>query len=93
LRCIPAPPPAHRFRELKDLFGDVGLMTGDVTINPEASCLVMTTEILRNMLYRHSGGVGWGAAGGRLPRALLSAVFRINRLSQRDAIELGKQDS
>eukprot|EP01052_Picozoa_sp_SAG31_P047515 SAG31_NODE_9543_length_1260_cov_1.821705_2_plen_26_part_01 len=26
-------------------------MTGDVTINPTASCLVMTTEILRSMLY------------------------------------------
>lgn len=35
-------------------FGDVGLMTGDVTINPSASCLVMTTEILRSMLYRGS---------------------------------------
>lgn len=29
-------------------------MTGDVTINPTASCLVMTTEILRSMLYRGS---------------------------------------
>ncbi|RKP09548.1 rRNA-processing arch domain-containing protein [Thamnocephalis sphaerospora] len=29
-------------------------MTGDVTINPSASCLVMTTEILRSMLYRGS---------------------------------------
>jgi ATP-dependent RNA helicase DOB1 len=29
-------------------------MTGDVTINPEASCLVMTTEILRSMLYNGS---------------------------------------
>ena len=28
--------------------------TGDITINPSASCLVMTTEILRNMLYRGS---------------------------------------
>ena len=27
---------------------------GDVTINPNASCLVMTTEILRSMLYRGS---------------------------------------
>ena len=27
-------------------------MTGDVNVNVEASCLVMTTEILRNMLYR-----------------------------------------
>ena len=33
-------------------FGDVGLMTGDVTINPTATCLVMTTEILRSMLYK-----------------------------------------
>ena len=29
-------------------------MTGDVTINPGASCIVMTTEILRSMLYRGS---------------------------------------
>lgn len=29
-------------------------MTGDVTIKPEASCLVMTTEILRQMLYNDS---------------------------------------
>jgi len=42
----------QKFRELTDEFRDVGLMTGDVTINPEASLLVMTTEILRSMLYR-----------------------------------------
>ena len=29
-------------------------MTGDITINPTATCLVMTTEILRSMLYRGS---------------------------------------
>ena len=28
--------------------------SGDVTINPNASCLVMTTEILRSMIYRGS---------------------------------------
>ncbi|KAI8093214.1 rRNA-processing arch domain-containing protein [Halteromyces radiatus] len=44
----------QKFREFTEDFGDVGLMTGDVTINPEASCLVMTTEILRSMLYRGS---------------------------------------
>lgn len=32
----------------------MGLMTGDVTIDVDASCLVMTTEILRSMLYRGS---------------------------------------
>lgn len=44
----------QKYRELYEEFKDVGLMTGDVTINPEASCLVMTTEILRSMLYRGS---------------------------------------
>lgn len=29
-------------------------MTGDVTINESASCIVMTTEILRSMLYNGS---------------------------------------
>lgn len=29
-------------------------MTGDITINPTATALVMTTEILRSMLYRGS---------------------------------------
>jgi ATP-dependent RNA helicase DOB1 len=41
-------------RELSEEFGDVGLMTGDVTINPNANCIVMTTEILRSMIYRGS---------------------------------------
>ncbi|GLC55868.1 hypothetical protein PLESTB_001037800 [Pleodorina starrii] len=44
----------QKYRELAEEFVDVGLMTGDVTINPNASCLVMTTEILRSMLYRGS---------------------------------------
>jgi ATP-dependent RNA helicase DOB1 len=44
----------QKYREFMEAFGDVGLMTGDVTINPTASCLVMTTEILRSMLYRGS---------------------------------------
>lgn len=44
----------QKYRELQEIFGDVGLMTGDVTINQNASCLVMTTEILRSMLYRGS---------------------------------------
>lgn len=44
----------QKYRELDETFGDVGLITGDVTINPNNSCLVMTTEILRSMLYRGS---------------------------------------
>ncbi|MEW6060256.1 MAG: DEAD/DEAH box helicase [Actinomycetota bacterium] len=34
--------------------GKVGLLTGDNTINSEAPVVVMTTEVLRNMLYERS---------------------------------------
>ena len=30
----------------------MGLITGDTSVRPEAGCLVMTTEVLRSMLYR-----------------------------------------
>ncbi|XP_063592228.1 exosome RNA helicase MTR4-like [Penaeus indicus] len=52
----------QKYRDFSDEFTDVGLLTGDVTINPNASCLIMTTEILRSMLYRGSEvtrEVGW----------------------------------
>ncbi|KAL9036088.1 MAG: hypothetical protein Q9214_006291, partial [Letrouitia sp. 1 TL-2023] len=42
----------QKFRDFRHEFEDVGILTGDVQINPEASCLIMTTEILRSMLYR-----------------------------------------
>jgi len=41
---------------------EVGLLTGDNTINGEAPIIVMTTEVLRNMLYAGShtlGGLGF----------------------------------
>ena len=41
----------QKFRDLTRQFGDVGILTGDVAINKEASCVIMTTEILRSMLY------------------------------------------
>lgn len=44
----------QKYREFKQEFSDVGLMTGDVTIEPNASCLVMTTEIWRSMQYKGS---------------------------------------
>ena len=44
----------QKYRDLYEEFEDVGLMTGDVTIRPDASCIVMTTEVLRSMLYRGS---------------------------------------
>uniref|UniRef100_A0A8C8SWU6 Ski2 like RNA helicase n=1 Tax=Pelusios castaneus TaxID=367368 RepID=A0A8C8SWU6_9SAUR len=44
----------QKFRDFKTTFGDVGLLTGDVQLRPDASCLIMTTEILRSMLYNGS---------------------------------------
>lgn len=43
----------QKLRDFRDRFGveQVGLLTGDVSINRDAPILVMTTEIFRNMLY------------------------------------------
>jgi len=46
----------QKFAEFSSKFGEnrVGLLTGDTNINSEADILVMTTEVLRNMLYANS---------------------------------------
>jgi superfamily II RNA helicase len=43
----------QKLRDFRDRFGhtQVGLLTGDVSVNRDAPILVMTTEIFRNMLY------------------------------------------
>ena len=40
----------QKYRDFKDIFGEeqVGLVTGDVNVNPGAPLLIMTTEIFRN---------------------------------------------
>lgn len=43
----------QKFRDLRTIYGDqVGLLTGDVSENRDARVIVMTTEILRNMLLQ-----------------------------------------
>ena len=42
----------QKFNDLKQQFGDVGIMTGDIKFCPNASIVIMTTEILRNLLYK-----------------------------------------
>ena len=46
----------QKYSEFVAMFGEdrVGLLTGDTSINGEADVLVMTTEVLRNMLYAGS---------------------------------------
>ncbi|GBP54351.1 Helicase SKI2W [Eumeta japonica] len=41
----------QKYKDFNETFGEVGLLTGDFQINATASCLVMTTEILKSMLY------------------------------------------
>jgi superfamily II RNA helicase len=46
----------QKFRDFQEQFGandpqKIGLLTGDIIINPNAAVVVMTTEIFRNMLY------------------------------------------
>ena len=42
----------QKFFELSQQFPDVGILTGDIKYNPDAQCVIMTTEILRNILYQ-----------------------------------------
>jgi superfamily II RNA helicase len=45
----------QKFHDLKEMWPDpgmVGIMTGDIKFCPDAKIIVMTTEILRNLLYK-----------------------------------------
>ena len=46
----------QKYQELVDVYGEteVGLLTGDTNVNPRARVVVMTTEVLRNMIYADS---------------------------------------
>ncbi|MBT5730406.1 MAG: DEAD/DEAH box helicase, partial [Microbacteriaceae bacterium] len=46
----------QKFTELVETYGaeNIGLLTGDTSINPRARVVIMTTEVLRNMLYAES---------------------------------------
>lgn len=47
----------QKYHEFTQKFPHVsfGIMTGDIKFNPEADCILMTTEILRNALYNKKG--------------------------------------
>ena len=44
-----------KYKSLKEKFPDIdiGIITGDIKFNPDAQILIMTTEILRNLLYNN----------------------------------------
>ncbi|WP_029149705.1 DEAD/DEAH box helicase [Microbacterium indicum] len=49
----------QKFRELQEVYGadEVGLLTGDTNVNAHARVVVMTTEVLRNMIYAGSSAL------------------------------------
>lgn len=42
----------QKFHDLKSMFPSVGIMTGDIKFAPQADVVIMTTEILRNLLFK-----------------------------------------
>ena len=44
----------QKFKDFTEKFPNItfGILTGDIKFNPEADCLIMTTEILRNTLFQ-----------------------------------------
>jgi len=42
----------QKFHDLKGMFPSVGIMTGDLKYCPDADVVIMTTEILRNLLFK-----------------------------------------
>ena len=56
----------QKFNDLKELFptATVGILTGDIKYAPEADIVIMTTEILRNLLFKqHTATASLGIAG------------------------------
>ena len=75
----------QKYRDFRNKFGeDVGLITGDMQIGADGSCLIMTTEILRSMLYRGADlirDIEWGELLSPFFIARWNSVFRSEVLS------------
>ncbi len=70
----------QKFKEFGEHFDDVGILTGDVKINPSANLLIMTAEILRNSLLRKSNEqvYEWNFNPDRVKCVILDEVHFIN---------------
>ena len=67
----------QKFHDLKKLFPDasVGILTGDIKFNPEADIIVMTTEILRNLLFKANTATAQLGTAGTITLDNLGAVI------------------
>ena len=66
----------QKYHDLKHLFpkNSVGIMTGDIKSNPEADIVVMTTEILRNLLFKQSTSTAHLGTAGQVSLENVDAV-------------------
>ena len=67
----------QKYHDLKKLFpaASVGIMTGDIKSNPEAQIVVMTTEILRNLMFKQNTSTAHIGTAGQLSGTDLDAVI------------------
>jgi len=67
----------QKFHDLKKLFptSSVGILTGDIKFNPEADIIVMTTEILRNLLFKANTATAKLGTAGVISLDNLGAVI------------------
>ena len=67
----------QKYAEFIERFGNdgsIGIMTGDIKMNPDGQCIIMTTEILRNILYRNASGM-IGSTTGSIDMNEVGAVI------------------
>ncbi|KAK6139263.1 hypothetical protein DH2020_026987 [Rehmannia glutinosa] len=74
----------QKFRDFRETFGDsnVGLLTGDSAVNKDAQILIMTTEILRNMLYQSVGTDSSESALSHVDVIVLDEVHYLSDISR-----------
>lgn len=74
----------QKFREFRETFGDsnVGLLTGDSVVNKDAQVLIMTTEILRNMLYQSVGIISSGSGLFDVDAIVLDEVHYLSDIAR-----------
>lgn len=73
----------QKFHDLQQQFPSVGIVTGDIQFCPQADVVILTTEILRNLLFKQGGpteGVGLtaGLSLDELDAVIFDEVHYIN---------------
>lgn len=80
----------QKLYEMRKRFGHTrcGLQTGDASLNTEAEIVIMTTEILRNIMYRTAEmDTGSGTSSTWLPGGKPALTFLIIQCSLKHLVQ------